>query len=88
MEKVFGLLTLVLAVSMVVIALPSQIIKNHKSKKCGLSIWMVILPLSVYVARSVYSLVISSYYIFIPDILGVIFSVILFWQYIKYRNIM
>jgi hypothetical protein len=84
MEKFFGILTLVLAVSMVAIALPSQIVKNYKLKKSGLSIWMVLLPLSVYISRSVYSFMIESYYIFIPDILGVIFSLILLWQYIKY----
>jgi len=86
MEKFFGITTLILAVSMVAIALPSQIIKNYRLKKCGLSLWMVILPLSVYISRSAYSLIIKSYFIFIPDILGVIFATIILWQYIQYKK--
>lgn len=56
MENIIGTLTMVLAIAMVVIALPSQIRKNLREKKCGLSIWMVLLPLSVYAARAVYTI--------------------------------
>jgi len=84
MEVIFGTLTLILAVAMTLLALPSQIYKNHKDKKCGLSTLMVFLPLLVYISRAIYAIVIKSYYILIPDILGVIFSLIVLWQYLKY----
>lgn len=81
MEQAFGFLTMALAVAMVVIALPSQIIKNRKMKKCGLSFLMVTLPLSVYISRACYALLIKSWYILVPDLLGVLFSAILLFQY-------
>jgi len=86
MEQIFGSATLILAVSMVVIALPSQIIKNHRDKKCGLSFLMVTLPLSVYISRACYAVTIKSWFILVPDTLGVLFSTILLIQYLKPRK--
>ena len=86
MEQIFGSLTLILAVSMVVIALPSQIIKNYREQKCGLSFLMTALPLSVYVVRACYAVAIKSWYILIPDSLGVLFSVVLVYQYLKKKK--
>jgi len=85
MEHIFGSLTMVLAISMVVMGLPSQIIKIYKSKKCGLSFLMVVLPLLVYSSRVGYAITIHSWYILIPDVLGVIFSTILLVQYRLYK---
>jgi len=84
--QILGTLTLVLAVAMVVIALPRQIRKNEKEKKCGLDILMVILPLGVYTSRACYAVSIESWYILIPDALGVFFSIILLLQYFKFRG--
>lgn len=86
MEQIFGSLTLILAFSMVLIALPSQIIKNHLEQKCGLSFLMTALPLSVYAARACYAVAIKSWYILIPDVLGVLFSVILMFQYFRHKK--
>ncbi|HPN54605.1 MAG TPA: hypothetical protein PLB52_01590 [Candidatus Moranbacteria bacterium] len=83
MENVFGFFTLILAVSMVLVALPSQIIKNHRERKSGLSFLMTALPLSVYVVRACYAVTIKSWWILAPDTLGVFFSIILVFQYFK-----
>lgn len=80
-----GSLTMALAILMVTFALPSQIIKNYNGGECGLSFLMVALPLSVYLSRACYAARIKVWYIWIPDTLGVIFSVILLGQYILYK---
>lgn len=86
MESFLGSSTMILATLMVLIAVPSQVIKNHKAKSCEFSLPMVILPLLVYISRSAYSLVIKSYFIFVPDVIGLILFIIIFWQYIKYKK--
>ena len=86
MVNLFGSITMFLAIIMVVIAFPSQIKKNHKEKKCGFSFLMVILPLAIYVSRTIYSVMIKSWYIMIPDILGILVSSILLVQFFWYRR--
>ncbi len=86
MENFLGSSTMILATLMVLIAIPSQVIKNHKTKRCEFSLPMVVLPLLVYVSRSAYSLTIKSYFIFVPDAIGLILFVIILWQYIKYKK--
>lgn len=80
MEHFIGLVTMVLAIAMAVIALPSQIVKNHKDNRVGIDWGLVVLALGVYASRALYGLLIGSYYIMIPDVFGVIFSSILLYQ--------
>ena len=80
-----GSLTMTLAIAMVMFALPSQIIKNYNSGDCGLSFLMTALPLSVYLSRAFYAKKIKVWYIWVPDALGVIFSLVLLGQYILYK---
>ena len=86
MENIFGSLSMVLVIAMVVIALPSQIYKNYKEKKCGLSFLMIVLPLSIYITRGFYAVFIKSWYILIPDSIGVVVIIIILIQYILYRK--
>ena len=79
METLFGSITLVLATAMACIGLPMQIKKTHKTGK-AVSHWLAWLALSVYVSRSVYSGIIGSYFILIPDIFGVFFALIIVVQ--------
>ena len=83
-KKMFGRSTLIFAILMVFFGLSSQVLKNYHQHECGLSFLMVILPLAVYVSRSLYSFTIKSWYIFVPDVIGVILSLILLTQYILY----
>lgn len=80
MEHFIGTVTMVLAIAMAVIALPKQIVKNHKEDRVGIDWWLVALALGVYASRAVYAFLIGSYYIMIPDVLGTIFSSILLYQ--------
>jgi len=84
MKEIFGKSTLILALLMVFLGLTSQVLKNHQEQECGLSFLMVVLPLGVYFSRAAYAYLIKSWYIFVPDLIGVILSVILLWQYICY----
>jgi len=86
MEDFWGTLTMVLALAMVFIAIPSQIIKNHKVKQCGPNFIMVTIPLAIFISRTCYAYCIESWYIFIPDFVGAIASVLLFTQYFVYRK--
>lgn len=85
MKEIFGYLTLVLAVLFVVIALPTQILKNYFEKKYGLSLAMTILPLGVYLSRAAYAVTIQSWFILVPDLFGVFFMGVLCYQYYAYK---
>lgn len=86
MEEVFGILTLVFGISMAAIGLPTQAWKNYKEKKCGFNFLLVLLTICVYGSRIGYGIIISSWYILIPDSLGMIFGIIIFCQYFYYRK--
>lgn len=82
MENIIGTITMVLAIAMAVIALPKQIVKNHRDNRVGIDWWLVALALGVYASRAVYGLLIGSYYIMIPDVCGTVFSSILLYQFL------
>lgn len=86
MEAIFGTLTMILAVTMAVFALPTQIRKNYKEKRCGNSLSMMILPLLVYGSRIGYCVSTESWYILIGDVLGLIFVGITLAQFFYYRR--
>ncbi|NTW30301.1 MAG: hypothetical protein HGB37_02890 [Candidatus Moranbacteria bacterium] len=86
MKDILGTVTMVLAVAMVVIALPKQIRKIAREKKCGLDLSMILLPLGVYMARFCYAVAMESWYILVPDLLGVGFSVKLLLQYHQFKG--
>ncbi len=83
MENLFGSITLILATAMACFGLPMQIKKTRETKK-AVSRWLAWLAFSVYASRSIYSGIIGSYFILIPDIFGVIFSLVIVAQCYKY----
>lgn len=83
MKDFLGVLVLVLAVLMAVVAFPSQIAKNHRDGRCGLSMPMIVLAMSVYLSRAAYAFTIGSWYIFVPDSLGALFSAVIALQYFR-----
>jgi len=85
-KDILGTITMVLAVAMVVIALPKQISKVAREKKCGLDLTMILLPLGVYVTRFCYAVAVESWYIAVPDFLGVVFLVKLLLQYRQFKG--
>lgn len=80
MEHFFGWAAMLLAITMSIIGLPSQILKSHEDKRVGLSSWMALIVFGVYTCRAIYGFLIGSYYIMLPDLLGSIFSTVLLFQ--------
>ena len=83
-EDVFGWITMFFSFAMVVIGLPVQIWKNKKEKTCGITILIVAGALCIHSSRMLYALSISSWYLLIPDSVGVTLSIILFRQWYVY----
>ena len=84
-QNLFGSLTTILGIAMVVVGLTAQVRKNFKEKRCGNPLSLAVLAFSVYFSRAIYATIITSYYILIPDVAGVIISLIIIVQYFKYR---
>ncbi len=87
METLFGTLTLIFGVLMSSIGLPIQVIKHHKEKSCSWSLLLIFLAIGVYSCRIVYSFLIKSWYIIIPDSIGLVFSIMIAFQYFYYEKI-
>lgn len=86
MEDIFGTLTMIFAITLVVIALPSQIRKNMRDKKSGLTFWMIVIPLGMFSMRASYAITIKSWYLVIPDSVGATLWVVILIQYFIYRK--
>ena len=87
--NIFGIITLVAATTMSLIALPMQIRKNHKERKVGLHWSLVVLSFMVYFSRAMFALTNATgiiWYIFVSDAIGSITSVIIIIQLIKFKN--
>lgn len=79
-QQIFGSITLVLGIALVLIGITAQVIKNYKDKRCGNSSVLFVLVLAVYLSRAAYAITIGSFYILIPDILGIVLSSIIIFQ--------
>ena len=86
MEHIFGSLTLIFSILLVAIALPSQIRKNKKDKKSGLTFWMIVIPLCMFSMRASYAVTIKSLYLVIPDFIGASLWVVILVQYFIYSK--
>lgn len=86
MIKTLGVMTMALNIIMVCVGVPAQIIKNHREKKCGNPLVLMILIFAVYSTRSIYTAAIGIWYILIPDVLGTIFSIVIIFQAYHYRS--
>ena len=80
-----GTLTTVLGLLMVLWALPTQAVKNHKEKKCGIVLPRVVLPTVVYIVRAIYASQKGAWGIVVPDIIGVSISLIILAQWFIYN---
>ena len=85
-QQIFGTMTLVFGIAMVFIGLTAQAIKNHREKRCGNPLALAALALAVYLSRAAYAITISSFYILVPDVVGIVLSSIIIFQYYHYRR--
>lgn len=86
MDHVLGTITMVLAITMVVVGVPAQVRKNHKERRCGMPLMLSILVFSVYVSRTLYALSIEAFYIVIPDVIGAVLSAVMLYQHHQFRE--
>ncbi len=86
MEHIFGVLTLIFSILLVFIALPSQIRKNKRDRKSGLTFWMVVIPLCMFSMRASYAVTIKAWYLVTPDFIGALLWVVILVQYFIYRK--
>lgn len=88
-HEIFGLVTLISAVSLSGIGLPMQIYKNYKTKTATLHFSFVILAGIVYLSRALFAVTNPAgiiWYIFTSDAIGSAASVIIIYQTIMYRK--
>ncbi|MFA5888759.1 MAG: hypothetical protein WC857_00795 [Candidatus Paceibacterota bacterium] len=82
----FGRLTMILSILMVLVGLTNQVRKNYKEKRAGNPLSLAILATSVYFSRASYALTISSFYILVPDMIGVLLGGVAVYQHFHYRK--
>jgi len=85
-QNVLGSLVTILGIAMILIGIRAQIKKNKDEERCGQPLSLIILALAVFICRGLYALSIGTYFIFIPDAIGAVFSGIILRQYFKYRK--
>ena len=86
MENLFGTLVTISMFTMLFVAWPTQILKNYREKRSGFSFVMIIIGTLLLVFRVIYTSIRGDLYILIPDIIGLLIQIILFYQYFIYKN--
>ncbi len=86
LKELSGLATLIFGISMVLFGLTAQVLKNRREKRCGNPLVLALLALAVYISRAIHALTIKSFYIMIPDLIGIALSFIMVYQFIKYKK--
>jgi len=81
-----GYATMFFGISMVLFGLTAQVIKNRKEKQCGNPLVLALLAMMVYISRATRAITIGDLFILIPDVIGVILSLVMIGQFIKYRK--
>jgi hypothetical protein len=85
-EVILGQTLMIVGLIITFIAFPSQIIKNYKDKKFGISIFLILCGIAIYSLRIPYTLIRNDYYILIPDVFGFLIHMVLLYQYFIYRK--
>ncbi len=86
MEQVLGYLVSTLALAVILIGFPSQILKNYKEKRFGMSILLVALGCLLLVSRIGYTILRKDYFILVPDFISLLVHVVLLYQILLYRK--
>jgi uncharacterized membrane protein YoaK (UPF0700 family) len=86
LKELSGLATLIFGVSLVLVGLTAQVLKNRKEKRCGHPFILALLALLLYVSRAIHALIIKAYYIMVPDLVGIALALVMVYQFIKYKK--
>ncbi|MFA6095511.1 MAG: PQ-loop repeat-containing protein [Candidatus Paceibacterota bacterium] len=87
LTHLFGFLASLMSLVIACIGFPAQIVKNYRRKSCeGLSLLLVWPAFAGYTLWTIYGLLKSDWFLFVPQGLGIIFSGILVIQVFAYRK--
>lgn len=81
MEQIVGQTLQIVAIIMVVWGIPRQILLQYKNNRFGMDLLFSFVILAVYILRAWYTLLKGDWYIFVPDAIGTILSIINILQY-------
>ena len=79
-----GRITLGCGIGMVLLGFPAQIYSNWAAHECRIDPVLVAVVLVLYVARIPYQISARAWYLLPADVLGLLASIVLVWQYITY----
>ncbi|MBT5337878.1 hypothetical protein HN858_02970 [Candidatus Falkowbacteria bacterium] len=85
-SNIFGTMTMVFGIAMVILGLSAQVLKNFKEKRSGNPLTLAVLACAVYLSRAGYAITIDSFYILIPDTIGICLSAITIIQWFYYKK--
>jgi uncharacterized membrane protein len=83
---ILGIIATVSSLLVSSVGIYSQIVKNFKTRSCGIDIVYISLIFLSYSSWTVYSIVKGDVFIFIPHLLGIIFASIIIWQYFRFNR--
>ena len=79
-----GRITLFAGIGMVALGFPAQIYSNWKAAECGIDPVLIVVALVLYAVRIPYQVSARAWYLLPADVLGLVASIVLVWQYITY----
>lgn len=79
-----GEITLFVGIGMVTMGFPFQIFKNWREHECGIDPVLITVALVLYVVRIPYQMSVRAWYLLPSDVLGLLLSSVLVWQYLNY----
>ena len=79
-----GKLTLACGIGMVVLGFPAQIYANWSNGACGIDSLLIVVALVLYLVRIPYQISARAWYLLPADMLGLLASMVLVYQYFSY----
>lgn len=79
-----GKLTLFCGIGMVLLGFPAQIYANWKASACGIDPVLITVALILYAVRIPYQVSARAWYLLPADVLGLLLSIILVYQFTIY----
>lgn len=86
MTNVFGLLAMLCGMATFLLGLSAQVIKQHKEKRCGISIVFASLGGLTTVVRIGYFALLGAWWTIPPDVVGFVLTLAIFYQYGAYER--
>ncbi len=85
-EAFFGLLAMVAGCLTFIVGLSAQALKQYREKRCGISIVFAGLGTATCAIRIVYFSLSGAYWTIPPDVIGLMISTVILYQYGAYER--